>query len=93
MNEETQFLNWYDIPWPIQGHDPHFAMPHDVYDELVREYPNIDVEAELNHAFNYMQQRFEYETDEDNFTRFITNWMEKNERTARRKKRWFGGSQ
>ncbi|MGI2030681.1 hypothetical protein, partial [Endozoicomonas acroporae] len=58
MDEESLPLHWYEIPWPIRGHHPHFEMPHDLYDELVQTYPSINVEQELINAYAYMKDRF-----------------------------------
>ncbi|WBA81566.1 hypothetical protein [Endozoicomonas sp. GU-1] len=89
MDEESLPLHWYEIPWPIRGHHPHFEMPHDLYDELVQTYPSINVEQELINAYAYMKDRFPG-CSEGRFTRFITNWMEKNEQVKRKTNRWFG---
>ncbi|WP_067586037.1 hypothetical protein [Endozoicomonas ascidiicola] len=60
MDEETLPLYWYEIRWPIRGHLPHFEMTHEIYDELVKTYPsiNINVEQELISAYAYMKDRF-----------------------------------
>ncbi|WP_066017765.1 hypothetical protein [Endozoicomonas atrinae] len=91
VSEESVPETWYDIPWPIRGHQPHFEMTHDIYDELVKTYPSIHVEQELISAYLYMKDRFPG-CSEGRFTRFITNWMEKNEQVKRKTNRWFGGA-
>lgn len=89
--DEPMPKHWYEIPWPIQGYQPCFEMPHEIYDELVEEYPNVDVEQELINAYGYMKQRFP-DCTKVVFTKFILNWMSRNERLNRKTNQWFGGA-
>lgn len=90
----SESMYQYDeIPWPIEGYRDHYPMPDHVYRELRKNYPSIDVEKELNLAYRHMVAKFSLPYSKANFTIFITRWMDTNERSARRTRRWFEGDQ
>lgn len=81
---------WDEIPWPISGHQPHFTMPEAFYNDLVKEFPSVNVDQELLTAYEYMKKRFPGASEAE-FCKFILNWMHRNERLNRKVNKWFGG--
>ncbi len=58
MSDEYSPRYWDEIPWPIKGYEPHFEMSHEIYEELLEEYPNVDVEQEADQSLRLHESAF-----------------------------------
>ena len=76
--------------WPVDDHEKPLILTGDFYRDVRREYPDVDIEAELENAHDYYMTRPSSKVrSRRNLKGFLMSWLRKHQQENDRALRWF----